>query len=79
MRIADSARKHGVSEEDMRHAARVILRTISREDGRTLLIGTDISGRLLEIVVKDADDADEPLIIHAMPLRRGYYKYLGKG
>ncbi len=30
---------------------------------------------LLEIVVKDADDETEPEIIHAMLLRRSFYRY----
>lgn len=38
-------------------------------DGRTLIIGADRAGRLLEVVVLDDDPDEEPVIIHAMPLR----------
>jgi hypothetical protein len=77
MRINESARKHGVSDADMLHAARTIIRDIAEQDGgRTLFIGVDTAGRMLEIVVKDADDDTEPEIIHAMRLRRGYYRFL---
>lgn len=77
MRIATLARKHGVSDADMLHTVRTPLRTIARQDaGRTLFIGIDTAGRLLEIVVKDAGDANEPEVIHAMLLRRSYYRFL---
>jgi hypothetical protein len=77
MRINDSARIHGVSDEDMLHAARMVLRTIAEQDGgRTLIIGTGTSGQLLEVVIKDAGDETEPEIIHAMALRKNFYRYL---
>jgi hypothetical protein len=66
--IADSARRHGVSDEDIRHALRHPVRVVPG-DGRDLFIGPDSSGRLLEIVVLDDDPAEEPVVIHAMPLR----------
>lgn len=67
--VAASARKHGLTDEDIRHAARMALREISQGD-RVLLIGSDRAGRLLEVVVIDPDD--EPTAIHAMPLRRKF-------
>lgn len=73
--IADNARKHGVSDADMVHALRVPLRLVRQDDGRVLYIGADTGGRLLEIVVVDVD-SDEPAIIHAMPLRPKFYRYL---
>ena len=54
MEIADSARKHGIADEDIRHAVRVEFRAISQGD-RLLIIGADRAGRLLEIVVLDPD------------------------
>jgi hypothetical protein len=39
-----------------------------------LIIGADRAGRLLEIVVLDPDD--DPVVIHAMPLRQKFYDYL---
>jgi hypothetical protein len=73
--IADSARKHGVRDDDMAHALRNPLRVIPG-DGRDLFIGADRSGRLLEVVVLDDDPAVEPVVIHAMPLRPTFRQYL---
>ncbi len=75
MEIADSARKHGVREEDIRHALRNPLRVVAGE-GRDLVIGADRSGRLLEVVILDDDPNEEPVVIHAMPLRSKFYDYL---
>lgn len=74
MEIADSARKHGISDDDIRHAVQMALRTISQDPDRLLVIGADRSGQLLEIVVLDPDD--DPIAIHAMRLRRKFYRYL---
>lgn len=74
MEIADSARKHGISDEDIRHAVQMALRTISQDPDRLLVIGADRSGQLLEIVVLDPDE--DPIAIHAMRLRRKFYRYL---
>lgn len=71
--IADSARKHGITDQDILHAIQVPFREIQQGD-RLLIIGADRTGRLLEIVVLDPDD--EPTVIHAMPLREKFYRYL---
>lgn len=71
--VAASARKHGLTDEDIRHAARMALREISQGD-RVLLIGPDRAGRLLEVVVVDPDN--EPTAIHAMTLRRKFLDLL---
>lgn len=73
MEIAESARNHGIADEDIRHAVRVEFRTIALRD-RLLIIGADRTGRLLEVVVLDPDD--EPVVIHAMQLRPKFYDYL---
>jgi len=52
--VADSARKHGVREEDINHALRNPLQVIPGE-GRDLIIGADRAGQLLEVVVLDDD------------------------
>lgn len=75
MEVADSALRHGVGSEDIQHAIRHPLRVIPGA-GRDLLIGADPSGRLLEVVVLDDDPDDEPVVIHAMPLRPKFYSYL---
>lgn len=47
---------------------------LCRGADRVLLIGADHDGRLLEIVVLDPDD--DPVVIHAQPLRPKFYPYL---
>jgi hypothetical protein len=76
--LADSARKHGVRDEDIVHAVRYPMRVVDQGD-RYLAIGADRSGRLLEVIVlkdRDDDEDSELVVIHAMPLRRKYYHYL---
>ena len=75
--MADSAHKHGIAIEDMHHAVRVPFCVVEQEyDGqeRTLFIGADGSGRLLEVVVVQTGHG--PLIIHADRLRPKFYDYL---
>lgn len=68
MQIADSARRHGVLDEDILHALRNPLRVVAGP-GRDLIIAADRASRLLEVVVLDDDPAEEPVVIHAMALR----------
>ena len=82
MDIADSARKHGVSDVDMRHAVTQSMRVVRQgcadtQADRVLIIGPSRVGALLEIVVLDPDD--EPVIIHAMVLRPKFHRFLDKG
>jgi len=72
--VADSARRHGVSDADIRAAVSVPLRVVSQGGDRVLVIGADTEGRLLEVVVLDPDG--DPAAIHAMALRRKFYRYL---
>ena len=74
LEIADSARKHGIADEDIRHAVRMALREISQDADRILLIGPDRVGQLLEVVVLDPDE--DPVAIHAMRLRSLFHRYL---
>jgi hypothetical protein len=76
MDVADSARKHGVRDEDIAHAFRNPMRRIQQND-RYLIIGADRAGRLLELIVLEPED-DEPLVIHAMPLRPKFYPHLAR-
>lgn len=75
MQIAESARKHGVSDDAMFHALRHAIRTIPGTNDVTLFIGGDHTGRLLEVGVKGLDTEDER-IVHAMDLRPAFYKFL---
>jgi hypothetical protein len=79
MRIIDSARKHGISDEAMLHAVRFAVRAVRQDDrgdgDLTLLIGADVAGRLLEVVVADLE-RDDPRIVHANVLRASFHVFL---
>jgi hypothetical protein len=77
--IHRSARSHGVSDDDIRHAVDHPL-VVSDFDPdadppKILVIGPDAGGNLLEVIVLVLAD-DEELAIHAMPLRRRYFPLL---
>jgi hypothetical protein len=64
-----------VTEQDVLHATRNIIRVIEEQPGnRTLYIAADSTARFLEIAIKDDDG--EPEVIHAMPLRKNFHRYL---
>jgi len=67
--ILDSARKHGVSDDDMLHAYRNPIRVFALDDLMMMLIGPDTAARLLEIGVAQAQAEGVEFIIHAMPAR----------
>lgn len=50
MEIYRSARKHGIADDDIVHAIEYALAIGEPEDARTLYLGPDRSGNLLEIV-----------------------------
>ena len=64
--ILASARRHGVSDDDMLHAYQHPIR-VFEVNGFVMLIGADQAGRLLEIGVASAEGID--FIVHAMPAR----------
>jgi len=68
--IHRSARRHQVSDEDIRHAYEHPVSWIELGDDppRYLMTGLDPAANLLELVVLEGDD--DVLIIHAMTLRR---------
>ncbi len=78
MRIAESARKHGVSDQDILHAFRNAIRRIRSNDDLAMFIGPARNGSPLEVGVLDPD-GDDPVAIHAMPLRDRFFKFLGPG
>jgi hypothetical protein len=64
--ILASARKHGVTDNDMLHAYRNPIRVFDLED-LIMLIGADDKGRALEVGVAAAEGFE--FIVHAMPAR----------
>ena len=64
--VLASARKHGVTDEDMIHAYQHPIRVLLLDD-LTMLIGPDESATLLEIGVAHAEGID--FIVHAMAAR----------
>ncbi|WP_022873470.1 DUF4258 domain-containing protein [Nesterenkonia alba] len=77
MRILNSARKHGITEEEILHALDNAIRYREQEyDGelRLFVIGADQHGRFLEIVLVPVDDPMR--IIHADILRPSHYEFL---
>ena len=71
--IEASARKHGVSDDDMLHALRHHWRGFETDDPDvTMFIGPSATGEPLEVGV--VDDADGVAIIHAMPARSKFLK-----
>ena len=78
MDVHRSARKHGIDDNDIRHAAQQYLIAYTIDDdqpARELRLGFDTHGRLLEIVILLLDDGTE-LAIHAMKARTQYLDLL---
>jgi hypothetical protein len=74
MRIAEAARRHEVADEDMLHAIRNAVRYVE-DDEITVCLGPARDGSPLEVGVLGFDGED-PVVVHAMPLRRKYFPYL---
>ncbi len=72
MEILPSARKHGISDDDIRHSFNNALSAIvtPHQPDFTMIVGADSKGQLLEIGVLAADDND--YVIHAMRARTKY-------
>lgn len=72
MEIYESARKHGINEEDIRHGIDHAL-VVADEEGtsKVLYLGPDRAGNLLEIVSVLRED-DTEIVIHPMRMRRIY-------
>lgn len=73
-RIIASARKHGVRDVDIVHAIEFPLRHYPLDEDEVLVIGPDNRGALLEVVI--AEPEGDARVIHAMPLRAAFVRYL---
>ncbi|HEY6629567.1 MAG TPA: hypothetical protein VI193_11335 [Acidimicrobiia bacterium] len=69
--IVASARKHGISDNDMLHVYRNPKRVFQMDD-LVMLIGGNESGRMLEIGVAAAEGIE--FIVHAMPARQKFLR-----
>ena len=69
--VLASARKHGISDDDMLHAYRNPMRIFDIDD-LTMLIGSDNSGRMLEVGVAVGDGVE--FIVHAMSARHKFLR-----
>jgi hypothetical protein len=67
--IAPSSHRHGIVDDDMRHAVRNAIRAFHAEPEGVLLIGPALDGLLLEVIVIDGDT-----IIHAMTARQKFLR-----
>lgn len=76
MRIGEPARKHGITDPDIWHAVRNAMRRILLDDALTMLVGPATDGALLEIGILDIE-GDDPVVIHAQPLRPKFHRFLG--
>jgi hypothetical protein len=76
VRIGAPARKHGVEDTEIWYAVRNATRLVVMGDDLTMLIGPATDGSLLEVGVLDLD-GDDAVVIHAMPLRQKFYRFLG--
>jgi hypothetical protein len=72
--VAASAHRHGITDEDIRHALRNLIAVAadSQDDDVTLFLGPDRAVGLIEVGVLTTDDG--PLIIHAMPARTSRFQ-----
>lgn len=76
MEILASARRHGISDDDIRHAVENSLAG-GRSDDQTdfvMLVGPDQSGNLIEVGIVVTDDIE--YAIDAMRARNQYLKWL---
>ena len=77
MHVHESARRHGVGDEDIHHAIdyALAIEDAGEDPDRWLVIGPDRAGNLLEVVVLISGE-DFQLAIHAMAMRAKYRRLL---
>jgi hypothetical protein len=73
--IHPAARKHGIADQDIRHAVRHAIATDDQDDDTRLYLGPARDAQLLEVVTIVRDDEEE-LAIHAMKMRPAYQRLL---
>lgn len=78
MEVHPSARKHGIADEDIKHAAANAMTIDEQDDDTRLYLGPARSGDILEVVTIVRADGPE-LAIHAMRMRPKYQRLLPGG
>jgi hypothetical protein len=75
--ILDSAYKHGISDKDIIVVFQNAISSITLDEfpPKVMLFGFDTIGRALEIGYF-INDSGTYIIMHAMKLRKSYFKYL---
>lgn len=76
--IHEPARKHGVADEDIRHAVTNAMAIDDQDNDTRLYLGPSRSAELLEVVTIVRRD-DVELAIHAMKMRPMYRPLLPEG
>ncbi|CAN5575153.1 hypothetical protein BH20ACT15_BH20ACT15_13830 [soil metagenome] len=71
MEVHPSARKHGIADEDIRHATTNAMTIDDQDDDTRLYLGPARNADLLEVVTIVRADGSE-LAIHAMRMRPKY-------
>ena len=69
--ILESARKHGIADDDMLHAYRNPIRVFDLDD-LIMLVGAGADGGLLEVGVAEADGIE--FLVHAMTAREKFLR-----
>ena len=79
MEIHSSARRSGISDADLQHAVEhpILLVDLDPDSDppKVLVVGLDRAGNMLEVIILVLAE-DEHLAVHAMPLRKKYYRLL---
>lgn len=75
LRIHPAARKHGISDADIRHAVNHAMTSNELGDWKRLYLGPGRDGGILEIVTLTRKPRTE-IVIHAMKMRRNYTRIL---
>jgi hypothetical protein len=75
--IHESARRHGVADQDILHAIdhALAIEDAGEDPDRWLIIGSDTAANLLEVVVLITAEGNQ-IAIHSMPMRDKYARLL---
>lgn len=75
MEIIEAAHRHGITDEDILHAAQLPVKDWDLDDDAIMRVGPARNGLLLEVGISGVD-TDEPVIFHAMNCRDRFNPYL---